>query len=77
VSLRTYALVIVVLACVDAICSCVYTLSLSPILLFVALIFCNAARDSNLWRFLANGDISDKEDHGTQLRSLDHLRGVE
>jgi hypothetical protein len=36
-----------------------------------------ATRDSKLWRFLANGDISDKEERGTQVRSLVHLRGVE
>jgi hypothetical protein len=32
---------------------------------------------SNLWRFLANGYMSDKEDCGSQVWSFGHLRGVE
>jgi hypothetical protein len=47
-------------------CSCVC--NLSPLLLeVVTLILCTDVRDSKLCRFLANEDISDKEDRGTQV----------
>jgi hypothetical protein len=47
--------------------------SLPPLLRFVSLIFCKAARDSNLWRFLVNRNKCDKEDYGTQVWSLESL----
>jgi hypothetical protein len=69
------ALVISFLALCCCVCCCVFTLSLS------CAQDCNSdsctdVRDSNLWTFLAKGNQIDKEDHGTQVWSLDHLRGV-
>jgi hypothetical protein len=57
---------------------CSYMCNLFSLLLqVVTMILCTTARDSNLWIFLVKGTLLIKEDYGTQVRSLDHLRGVE
>jgi hypothetical protein len=69
-----------VLACVRV---CAADLSLACVT-FPHLLLCFScnklvrAKGSNLWRFPAYGRKTTKEDsHGTQSRSLDHLRGIE
>jgi hypothetical protein len=53
-------------------------LSFHPLLWFKTLIFCKAVRDSNLWRFLANGNTLDIRKYCALKFDLrDHLRGVE
>jgi hypothetical protein len=64
------------LRCIAAFCSYVCTLSLSCAQAFNS-DSCTTARDSNLCRFFAKGIHIDKEDRGTQVRSLYHSRGVE
>jgi hypothetical protein len=51
-----------------------------PFLILVVYLWSNfvRVRDSNLWIFLKKGILEKKEENrGTQVRSLDHLRGVE
>jgi hypothetical protein len=61
-------------------CRCVVLLfvSLLPSLLRVLIVFtCVRREDSNLWRFLTTWYWYKEDCCGTQVWSLDHLRGVE
>jgi hypothetical protein len=58
-------------------CVLVCVFLLTPLLWFWIVIILCSVRDSNLRRFLTNGLRYKEEYRGTQVWSLDHLRGVE
>jgi hypothetical protein len=66
------------LVCVCVLWICVLRVLLFPTLLRAFFVICIVrARDSNLWRFLANGNNTLKEKPWYSSWSSDHLKGVE